>query len=377
MSWPSDNRSGSCGFAAACTAALPAPEDLIDEADRIGRWLGVNVPELLVVEDLGTPLLWCLGKPQLLLPARLVKTLPFDRWRGILTHELAHLRRRDQWVCRLELAAGLIWWWNPLYWLARARLDAEAELACDAWVVWALPKDRLSYAEVLFDICSTLSLAKPMAPTLGVAGSGRFFERRLTMILHNNVPRRISPLGLVAACLLVLFALPSWSAAKLVAFDPQDEPIAIAADVTPGEGSVVPLTDDDDGDVKKALKRRADDDDDDADDDENDADDDDDDDDSNKAAARARPDAKAAQAESCRLAGASRGSCSASQGPRQAEAKAKKPARDGNRLRNREGNRKQSSAPAPTSRSKWSSSGRRSARRWKRSSAPALTSRRR
>ena len=154
------------------------------------------------------------GPAQLLLPGRLVKTLDLDRWRGILTHELAHLRRGDHWVSRLELAAGLIWWWNPLYWLTRSRLDAEAELACDAWVVWALPKDRLSLCRGLFDICSTLSLAKPPAPTLGVAGSGRFFERRLTMILHDHVPCRLSPLGLLGACLLVLFALPSWSAAK-------------------------------------------------------------------------------------------------------------------------------------------------------------------
>ena len=69
--------------------AGPAPDHLIDEADRIGRWLGVSVPELLVVDDLGTPLLWCLGSPRLLLPTRLVKTLSLDRWRGILTHELA------------------------------------------------------------------------------------------------------------------------------------------------------------------------------------------------------------------------------------------------------------------------------------------------
>ena len=65
------------------------------------------------------------------------------------------------------MAAGLIWWWNPIYWLARARLDAEAELACDAWVVWALPNDRLTYAEALFDICSTLSLAEPTGTRLG------------------------------------------------------------------------------------------------------------------------------------------------------------------------------------------------------------------
>ena len=99
--------------------AVPAPDFLIDEAYRIGHWLGVDVPELLVVDNLGTPLLWCLGRPQLLLPTKLVETLSVERWRGILTHELAHLRRRDHWISRLELVTGLIWWWNPLYWLTR------------------------------------------------------------------------------------------------------------------------------------------------------------------------------------------------------------------------------------------------------------------
>ena len=196
---------------------MPAPEDLLEEAQRIGRCLGIRGPELLVVPDPGTPLLWCFGRPRLLVPAQLVKTLDRNQWRGILTHELAHIRRGDHWVSRLELAAGLIWWWNPVYWLARTRLDAEAELACDAWVVATLPNDRLAYAEALFSICSTLSMAQAPAPAVGVAGSGRFFERRLTMILHGHVPRRLSPLVLLAACLLALFAVPSWSRAKPVA----------------------------------------------------------------------------------------------------------------------------------------------------------------
>jgi beta-lactamase regulating signal transducer with metallopeptidase domain len=192
--------------------AVPAPDALVDEVDRISQRLGTTMPEVLVVPDLGTPLLWCLGRPRLLLPAQLVKTLPLDRWRGVLAHEVAHLHRGDHWVSRLELAVGLVWWWNPIYWLARARLDAEAELACDAWVVWAMPKDRLVYAEVLFDICTRLSLARPPAPTVGVAGSGRFFERRLSMILNDHVPYRLSPSGLLAACLLLVSAVPSWSA---------------------------------------------------------------------------------------------------------------------------------------------------------------------
>jgi len=270
--------------------AVPAPDNLIDEAERIGWWLGVRVPELLVVPDLGTPLLWCLGRPQLLLPGRLVKTLTLDRWRAILTHELAHLRRRDHWISRLELVAGLVWWWNPLYWLTRARLDAEAELACDAWVVWALPKDRLSYAEVLFDIC-TLSLARPLAPTLGVAGSGRFFERRLTMILHDHVPCRLSPLGLLGACLLVLFALPSWSAARPASLDREDELASASITPTPDQGSAVSMADDDaDDDDAKVGKKDKDDDADAATDDDAD---DDDDKPTSRAKAKAKADAKA------------------------------------------------------------------------------------
>src|SRR5262249_28162567 len=151
--------------------AVPAPDDLVAEADRLAERIGTRAPELLVVPGLGTPMLWCLGRPRLLVPSALIKSIDRRQWRGILAHELAHLRGGDHWFSRLELAAGLLWWWNPLYWLARARLDAEAELACDAWVVWALPDDRLAYAETLFAIGSALSRAVAPAPALGVAGS--------------------------------------------------------------------------------------------------------------------------------------------------------------------------------------------------------------
>jgi beta-lactamase regulating signal transducer with metallopeptidase domain len=241
--------------------AIPAPEWLADEAEQMGARLGVRVPEILAVPHLTTPLLWCLGRPKLLVPCRLIKSIDADSWRGILAHELAHLCRGDHWVGRLELVAGLMWWWNPLYWLTRRRLDAEAELACDAWVVWALPDDRLTYAEVLFQICSEFSRATSAAPALGVAGSGRFFERRLRMILRDHVPCRVSPLTLLVAGLMALLALPTWTLARpasLIATDRDEK----ASQVTPAHDAPAPQIGDDKDDA----------DDDDADDD---ADDDD------------------------------------------------------------------------------------------------------
>jgi beta-lactamase regulating signal transducer with metallopeptidase domain len=201
-------------FRALMGAAIPAPPWLIAEAQRVGERLRVHVPSIRVVPFLGTPVLWCLGRPVLLVPGDLLKSLESERWRAILAHELAHLRRGDPWVCRLEALADLVWWWNPLYWLTRRRIDAEAELACDAWVLWALPDDRLSYAESLVQICTDLIPARSLAPALGVAGTGQSFKRRLTMILFDRVNCRVSPRGILAAGLLGLLALPSWTLAE-------------------------------------------------------------------------------------------------------------------------------------------------------------------
>ena len=170
--------------------ALPAPDWLVEQALCVAQRLGVRAPVILVVPGLTTPMLWFLGRPKLLVPAGLVTTLGSVGWQGILAHELAHLVRRDHWVRRVEVAAGLFWWWNPLYWLTRGRLDAEAELACDEWAVRGFPEGRLAYAEALLQVCKSHCLDRPPEPALGIAGAGRFLERRVTMILREQIPFR-------------------------------------------------------------------------------------------------------------------------------------------------------------------------------------------
>jgi beta-lactamase regulating signal transducer with metallopeptidase domain len=250
--------------------AEPAPSWLVAETARIGRRIGVRAPEIRIVASPGTPVLWCLGRPVLLIPRDLALTLESERWPGILAHELAHLRRGDHWISRLALAAGMLWWWSPVYWLARRRLEAEAELACDAWVVWTLPCDRVVYAESLFRICSALSLAKSKSPSpsLGVAGPGRFFERRLTMILSERASCRLSAWAVFATAALAALALPSWTTAMPVQ---RDGDTAIEATTGPLEAGLIALADDDDIQIVAIA------DDPDPEDDPDDADDDDDD----------------------------------------------------------------------------------------------------
>jgi hypothetical protein len=116
------------------------------------------------------------------------------------------------WAFRLEMAAGLLWWWNPLYWLTRRRLDVEAELACDEWAVRTFPEGRLDYAEALLEVSRSLSKAERPVTVLGVAGAGHILERRVNMILREQNPSGASTWVLIVAGILTLLALPCWSA---------------------------------------------------------------------------------------------------------------------------------------------------------------------
>ncbi|MBX6316206.1 MAG: M56 family metallopeptidase, partial [Isosphaeraceae bacterium] len=97
----------------------PVPGWLDQQIRELAATLRVRPPRALIMLGAGSPLLWCLGRPRLLIPEPLLRGLSAEKWRGIIAHELAHLRRGDPWVRRLELLAGLLWWWNPLYWIVR------------------------------------------------------------------------------------------------------------------------------------------------------------------------------------------------------------------------------------------------------------------
>ena len=200
-------------FHRSLAGARPAPGWLVEETRAIGERVGVRPPPVLVSSSLGTPLLWCLGRPRLILPEALIGRLEADRWPGILAHELAHLARRDHWVVRLELLVEAVWWWNPLFWHARRRLHEEAEIACDARVVRALPERRFAYAEALVDVCEHVARSAIPSPSLGVGGAGasHSLEGRLLMILRDPIPHRPTRRGALAALLLAALALPAWT----------------------------------------------------------------------------------------------------------------------------------------------------------------------
>jgi beta-lactamase regulating signal transducer with metallopeptidase domain len=206
----------------------PAPAWLTDRVAELASRLGVRPPRALVVPGGGSPVVWCLGRPKLLVPDALLGRLAAECWPGVILHELAHLRRRDHWVGWLKLAAGCQWWWNPLFWYVCRQLHDNAELACDAWVVEALPQGRRAYAEALLAVSQVVSRAAAPVPALGMARAGarRAFERRLTMIMRGRGSCRLPLRALAAVGLLALVTLPGCSQPT--------EPAAAAAEPAAG-----------------------------------------------------------------------------------------------------------------------------------------------
>ena len=176
-----------------------APAMLKSEIGLAARQLGLRPPEALVAPGVISPFMWCLGRLRLIWPETLSSPEAVRHSRGAIAHELAHVYRGDHWLAWLELLAGIVWWWNPLFWFVRRRLRETAEMACDALAIGTSPDRRGEYAELLLELSAGFKSGAP-APVLAVsAGTPSSFERRLSMILSERVSGKRSAWGIFLA----------------------------------------------------------------------------------------------------------------------------------------------------------------------------------
>ncbi len=182
--------------------ALPAPPGLQEEVRELAGEMGVRCPELALLPGRLSPMLWVIaGKARLLIPTALLARLDDRQRRALLIHELAHWRRGDHWVRRLEMVALGLYWWCPLVWWARRRLQAAEEECCDAWVLWLMPGAGRDYALALVETLDFLAGARAALPPVASGiGHVRLLQRRLTMIMRGTTPRLLT----VGGGLLVL-----------------------------------------------------------------------------------------------------------------------------------------------------------------------------
>ena len=122
--------------------------------------------------------------------------LQTDEAELIVRHELTHLHHLDFLWSLCRTIAVIVYWWNPLIWLAAICSKRDAELACDEAVAAKLPeRERLAYARAI--------LAQAPRKTAALSLAGPPVKER---ILFLTKKQRTSVLCIILALLLVVSA---------------------------------------------------------------------------------------------------------------------------------------------------------------------------
>ena len=236
--------------------ATPAPRDVPRRCAALASRLGLHGPATPGVWFLPVtfcPVLWAFARPaRVLVPGALWERLDGAQRDALLTHELAHLRRRDHWVRLIELAAAVLYWWHPVVWWARRALREAEEQCCDAWVLWALPRCARSYAIALLETIDFISAGRGSAPPSAsppgcaapasavpalASGMGGFehLKRRITMIQRGKVTRALSWTTTAALCGVAGLLLPVAPGLGQPAAAPQPAADSPAVSTTPAD----------------------------------------------------------------------------------------------------------------------------------------------
>jgi Zn-dependent protease with chaperone function len=165
-------------------------------------------------------------KPAVVIPAWALEELTSIELNAVLLHEMAHLRRWDDWTNLAQKVLGAILFFHPAIWWIGRGLAREREMACDDFVL-AATADRRGYAQCLVSVAEKSFLRRSLALAQTMAGRVKLTAQRVTRILDPRQSKfeRVSTgkvwlpaLGLVTVLLpVVLVSLPH--VPKLVAFE--------------------------------------------------------------------------------------------------------------------------------------------------------------
>lgn len=90
---------------------------------------------LMLSDAVPGPTVLGLVRPCIVVPRRLVDRLGDEDLDRVALHELAHVRRWDDWARLMQSVVEIVAGFHPAVWWAGRALSLEREVACDQWVV--------------------------------------------------------------------------------------------------------------------------------------------------------------------------------------------------------------------------------------------------
>lgn len=183
-----------------------APTELTTQMNDCARLLGLKQTgvQLKVSAEAGSPAICGLWKPTIIMPQHLLDKLNPEQFRQVFIHELAHWKRFDLQLNSLQTLLLVLYFYNPLVWLAHVMLRRLREQAVDETVLVTLNGQSAQYSATLLDIASLTPIPdRASLQLLGILEPRKPLAQRIRRILSRPIPRT-SRLGLVSFSLILL-----------------------------------------------------------------------------------------------------------------------------------------------------------------------------
>ncbi|HEV3194845.1 MAG TPA: pentapeptide repeat-containing protein [Candidatus Cybelea sp.] len=221
--------------------ALPLP---VEYRDAMPQWMrankGARDVRLCVSDETDVPVAVGLFDAMILVPHTLLDRLSEDEVDQICLHELAHLRRADDWSNGFQRLVIALLGWNPAAQFIGQQLDLEREVACDDWVLSFVGMVR-PYALCLTKMAERASWPRHPIPAPGVFATRKHISLRIERLLGagRNIATNLSPapaaaaVAAVAALALVITIVAPSVAAPYVAAPSVATPPQVAASAAP------------------------------------------------------------------------------------------------------------------------------------------------
>ena len=210
---------------------------------RLRRRVSVSLPiqdNIYLCDAISSPFILGVVKPRIYLPSGLDEV----QRQNVLSHERAHLTRRDHWWKPLGFALLAVYWFNPMLWLAYALLCRDIELACDEQVIRTMDESAVKTYSTVLLACSMPRKAVITCPlAFGEVG----VKERVRNALHYKKPAFWVVAASVAVCVVVAVCFltnppTDTDAAGLVGFHREQVTYADVTDASGVQPSNVQLT---------------------------------------------------------------------------------------------------------------------------------------
>lgn len=152
--------------------------------DQAAKNLGIaQYPQLGSSHLIQTPVAVCLFRSAwVLIPRRYLEVISTEQLVQVLTHEGAHIIRRDPQVRLIQRLSVALWWWHPLVHLLNRQLSRAREEVCDNFVLNRI--EPTVYGTTLLELGKLVSRKKNRFATVGLFGSSWKLEHRIKGLLN-------------------------------------------------------------------------------------------------------------------------------------------------------------------------------------------------